>query len=108
MTGCGIPAVVWEHISRWCKVPPIFGFSVLLELHKTTKLGVVEKEAFHGIITIACWRLWKAKNEKVFDGKEVIVKEIIGDIKAYGFLWFKYRSKHKTLAWSNWCKFAFM
>ncbi|XP_076941741.1 uncharacterized protein LOC143611423 [Bidens hawaiensis] len=69
-TGCGVAAVVWEHVSRWCKVPPIYAFSVRdpLELHKSIKLGDVEKDAFHGIIVIACWSIWKARNNKVSKG----------------------------------------
>ncbi|XP_076926566.1 uncharacterized protein LOC143589796 [Bidens hawaiensis] len=82
-TGCMVATVVWDHISRWCKVPPVFSFSVrdLLNLHKSIKLGLVEKEAFHGIVIVACWRIWKARNEKVFEGKDVKIEEVIGDIK---------------------------
>ncbi|XP_076940478.1 uncharacterized protein LOC143609668 [Bidens hawaiensis] len=89
-TGCGVAAVVWEHISRWCKVPPIYGFSVrdFLELHKSIKLGDLEKDAFHGIIVIAYWSIWKARNNKVFKGIEIKVEDIIIDIKSLGFLWF--------------------
>ncbi|XP_076910753.1 uncharacterized protein LOC143568484 [Bidens hawaiensis] len=94
-TGCGDAALVWEHISRWWKVPPIYGFSVrdLLELHKSIKFGDVEKHVLHGIIVIACWSIWKAINDKVFEGIEVIVEDIIGDIKSLGFFWFKNMSK---------------
>ncbi|XP_076905161.1 uncharacterized protein LOC143560836 [Bidens hawaiensis] len=103
-------AIVWDHVSRWCKVPPIFGFSVrdVSDLHKSIKLGVVEKEAFHGIVIIACWEIWKAKNEKVFAGKEVKIEEIIGYIKLFAFLWYKHRSKKRPLDWSSWCKFELM
>ncbi|XP_076949911.1 uncharacterized protein LOC143622733 [Bidens hawaiensis] len=76
MTGCGVSSVVWDHISRWCKFPPIFGFTVrdLLELYKIINVVTIKKEALHGIIIIACWRIWKARNEKVFEGKAVNVK----------------------------------
>ncbi|XP_076936225.1 uncharacterized protein LOC143603273 [Bidens hawaiensis] len=109
-TGCMVAAIVWDHVSKWCRVPPIYGFSVrdLLELHKSCKLGLVEKEAFHGIVIIVCWRVWKARNEKVFEGKDIKIEDIIGDIKSLGFLWFKYRSKNRSLDWSSWCKFKLM
>ncbi|XP_076921629.1 uncharacterized protein LOC143583114 [Bidens hawaiensis] len=110
MTGCGVSTMVWEHISRWCNVPPIFGFSVrdILELHKSTNIGANKKEVFHGIIIIALWKIWKARNEHVFEGKEINLFEIIGDIKASGFLWYKYSSKFRSLVWSNWCNFDFI
>ncbi|XP_076895079.1 uncharacterized protein LOC143547568 [Bidens hawaiensis] len=86
-TGCMVAAVVWENISRWCKVPPIFGFSVrdLLELHKVNYIGANKNEVLHGIIIIACWTIWKARNEKVFEGKDVKIEEIIADIKSFIF-----------------------
>ncbi|XP_076955773.1 uncharacterized protein LOC143630728 [Bidens hawaiensis] len=86
-TGCAVEAIVWDHISRWCKIPHIFSFSVtnLLELHKTVKLGKKEKKVFHGLVIVACWIIWKARNEKVFEGKEVNIEDLIGDIKSLGF-----------------------
>ncbi|XP_076881447.1 uncharacterized protein LOC143529564 [Bidens hawaiensis] len=109
-TGCLVAAVVWEHVSRWCKIPPIFGFSVrdLLELYKTIEIGETKKEALHGIVIMACWRIRKAGNEKVFNSKVVNLEEIIGDIKSLGFLWFKNKSKNRSIEWMNWCRFDFM
>ncbi|XP_076900492.1 uncharacterized protein LOC143554672 [Bidens hawaiensis] len=109
-TGCFVSTIVWDHISRWCKIAPIYGFSVrdMLEFHKIIKLGEIEKEVFHRIIIIGCWRIWKARNEKVFEGKEVKVEEIIGDIKVLGFLWFNKRSKYRSVDWLKWYKFDFM
>ncbi|XP_076890001.1 uncharacterized protein LOC143540934 [Bidens hawaiensis] len=49
-----------------------------------------------------------ARNEKVFEGKDIKIEDIIGDIKSLGFLWFKYRSKNRFLDWSSWCKFKLM
>ncbi|XP_076927157.1 uncharacterized protein LOC143590618 [Bidens hawaiensis] len=109
-SSCYIATMVWESIKRWCKVHSNFGLSArdLLEWYNSVGLGNREKEAFHGIVVIACWRLWKARNDKKFEGKEVKIEEIIGDIKSLGFLWYKHRSKYKTIGWSNWCKFSFM
>ncbi|XP_076948386.1 uncharacterized protein LOC143620614 [Bidens hawaiensis] len=109
-THCAFAAIVWEHISRWCKIPHIFSFSVknLLELHKTVKLGEKEKEVFHGLVIVACWRIWKARNEKVYEGKEVKIEDLIGDIKSLGVFWFLNRGKNKILDWSKWCKFELM
>ncbi|XP_076954216.1 uncharacterized protein LOC143628536 [Bidens hawaiensis] len=92
-TGCLVASVVWDHISQWCKVPPIFGFTVrdLLDLYKSMELGDVEKEVFHGIVIVACWRIWMARNEKFFKGKEVKIEELIGDIKSSGYFWYKFR-----------------
>ncbi|XP_076905265.1 uncharacterized protein LOC143560980 [Bidens hawaiensis] len=106
-SGCLVALRVWEFVGHWCKAPPVFVFSVrdLLELHLASGLGVLEKKILQGVVIIACWRIWKARNEKVFKGKEIKIEEIIGDIKSLGFLWFKNRSKCKSIDWLKWCKF---
>lgn len=86
-----IVVVVWDHITR-CKVDPICGFTLtdLLELCNSIGFGVVE-EACHRSVIIGC-RIWKAKNEKVFEAKEVEIEEIIRGIKSFRFLWYKQMS----------------
>ncbi|XP_076914681.1 uncharacterized protein LOC143573769 [Bidens hawaiensis] len=58
----------------------------------------VKKEVFQGIIVIACWRIWKARNELIYENKSVIVEEIIEDVKVLGFLWYCNRPKLKRVS----------
>ncbi|XP_076890778.1 uncharacterized protein LOC143541995 [Bidens hawaiensis] len=85
--GCSVAYKVWSWVS-WCKVHRFFGFSIrdLVELHNIVSLSLVKKEVFQGIIFIACWRIWKARNELIYEDKPVIVEEIIEDVKVLGFL----------------------
>ncbi|KAL8245015.1 hypothetical protein R6Q59_011273 [Mikania micrantha] len=61
---------LWQQISIWCKVTPIFAFEVrdLLELFKVHPVKESHKKVFHSIIITACWCLWKLRNEVVFNG----------------------------------------
>lgn len=106
-TGCAVTAVVWENISWWCKIPHIFAFSVrdLLDISDFVDLEASEKDIIHGIIIIACWRIWKTRNERLYGGKEVKIGEIIGDIKSLWLLWFKNWSKCNDVDWFVWCNF---
>ncbi|KAM0009097.1 putative RNA-directed DNA polymerase [Helianthus debilis subsp. tardiflorus] len=107
-TACQFSALVWMKISRWCRVPDLVAFSVrdILEFHEFCGLNGWRLLAFKGIMIIACWQLWKARNNQVFANKATTVEEVVSSVKSIGFLWFKYRSKCKDVTWSNWCNFV--
>ncbi|KAJ0837013.1 putative reverse transcriptase zinc-binding domain-containing protein [Helianthus annuus] len=107
-TSCMISAVLWQKVSSWCRVPPIFAFSVrdLLVLHKSGPLKAKERLVFQGIIRVACWCLWLARNNARFLGKEVKVEAIFSEVRFLGFLWFKHRIRNNPISWSDWCKYV--
>ncbi|KAI3820804.1 hypothetical protein L1987_08352 [Smallanthus sonchifolius] len=109
-TGCGISAGVWHGISRWCRIRDIFAFHVkdLVDMHEVSGVSGNKKMVLHGVIIIACWRLWRARNDTVFSRKEPNVVEIIADIKILGFLWYNNRFKHGVVDWDRWCNFDVM
>ncbi|XP_021971859.1 uncharacterized protein LOC110867019 [Helianthus annuus] len=109
-SACYTASVVWNHISRWAKVQNLFffGFKDIVEIHEHVGLSGEKKEAFKGIVRIAVWLIWKARNKARFENKEVRADVIISELKASGFLWFKSRSRFKNLSWQNWCKFVIM
>ncbi|XP_076909897.1 uncharacterized protein LOC143567303 [Bidens hawaiensis] len=110
LSGCLVSSLVWQQISVWCRIPQIFAFSSkdIMEIHSSMDLGKREKEILHGIIIIGSWRIWKARNLKLFEEIEVKIEDIMRDIKALGFLWLKNRSKIGDLVWDNWCRNALM
>ncbi|XP_021995690.1 uncharacterized protein LOC110892858 [Helianthus annuus] len=96
--------VLWNFVSKWCRVPQIFAFSVqdLLESYVTCGLKEPEKLIFQGVLIIACWSLWKVRNEARFRNVPVKIEKVISEVKALGFLWVKNRTKFKKLSWENW------
>ncbi|XP_076918379.1 uncharacterized protein LOC143578784 [Bidens hawaiensis] len=98
---CSVAAMVWSWVSSWCKVYQFFGFSIkdLVELHNIVALPHAKKEVLQGIIFIGCWRIWKARNELIFENKSVSLEEIIEDIKVLGFMWYYNRPKLKWVSW---------
>ncbi|XP_022004376.1 uncharacterized protein LOC110901927 [Helianthus annuus] len=106
-TGCAIAAGVWQAVSTWCGIPHIFAFTVkdLLEMHKLIPMSARRKEVLRGVIIIACWRIWKARNERIFEDIKSSVAEIVADLKVLGFLWLKNRQKSVFVEWKDWCKF---
>ncbi|XP_076930153.1 uncharacterized protein LOC143594820 [Bidens hawaiensis] len=87
-SGCMVVCRVWNAITSWCKIPRFFVFSVLDVLQIINHMAESEKkkEVVYGIIVIACWRIWKARNEKVFNGADSNVVQIISDVKSMGYL----------------------
>ncbi|KAJ0853631.1 putative reverse transcriptase zinc-binding domain-containing protein [Helianthus annuus] len=108
--GCFVAANVWHGISKWCRIPDIFAFSLsdLLDMHKNLGVSEKKKDAVHGIIIIACWSIWRARNKLVFSNCPVKIESILSEIKVLGFLWFSNRSKHKGIGWEDWCSFVNM
>ncbi|KAJ0615775.1 putative reverse transcriptase zinc-binding domain-containing protein [Helianthus annuus] len=107
LTGCFMAMGVWNEISTWCKIPRPFVFYVndLVHLHEHSGVSGVKKTIFHGIIIITCWRLWRARNDKLFNSKDPNVVELVAEIKSLGFLWYKYRFKGGVVDWTRWCMF---
>ncbi|XP_022031380.1 uncharacterized protein LOC110932345 [Helianthus annuus] len=102
---CRIAASVWEKISEWVKIPPIFAFSFrdILSIHEGVGANRKTKDIIRGLIMIACWCIWKARNEKYFSSGKGCSAEIFGEVESLGYLWLKCRSIHKGIVWSEWC-----
>ncbi|KAJ0704409.1 putative reverse transcriptase zinc-binding domain-containing protein [Helianthus annuus] len=110
LTGCVTSMGVWSAIATCCKIPRPFVFHVkdLVDLHDQSGVLGVKKTLLHGIIIITCWRLWRARNEKLFNSKNSNVVEMVADIKSLGFLWYKHRFKEGVVDWRRWCLFDVM
>ncbi|XP_076919810.1 uncharacterized protein LOC143580751 [Bidens hawaiensis] len=87
-TGCGFSMTVWEGILRWCSLPNFFVFSLkdVIEMHRMDGLSPLRKEIIRGVVMTCCWRIWRARNEMIFDDKRCKVVEIVADVKAISFL----------------------
>ncbi|XP_021996032.1 uncharacterized protein LOC110893224 [Helianthus annuus] len=105
-SACSIAASVWEKISDWIKIPPVFAFSFgdILSTHERVGENRKAKDIIRGLLMIACWCIWKACNEKFFSNGKGCSTEIFGEVKSIGFRWLKCRSSHKSIVWSEWCK----
>ncbi|KAJ0805638.1 putative RNA-directed DNA polymerase [Helianthus annuus] len=109
-TACSVSCGVWSVVSNWCKVPQIFAFTFkdLLELGSNISGSIAKKKAFYGVVIIVCWRIWKARNDKIFSNKSTKVMDMVSDVKAFCFLWFRNRCKRYEVDWEEWCRFDLM
>ncbi|XP_035843169.1 uncharacterized protein LOC110887759 [Helianthus annuus] len=109
-TSCGVSAVIWQKIQVWCKSSNLFIFSFrdILEVYNWVGLEGHKKEVFHGIAILACWRIWKARNALVFEGKPFVINEVFSDIRSWGFVCYNNRMKDKCIDWKDWCRFVIL
>ncbi|KAJ0878597.1 putative RNA-directed DNA polymerase [Helianthus annuus] len=107
---CRIADLVWHKVSRWCRIPTIYAFSTkdLFEVHKFSHMSRTDSKVLQGIIIIACWCIWLARNKAVFEGYQAKAEEIFGNVRSMGFFLFKHRSLFQSISWSDWCKFVIM
>ncbi|KAM0043799.1 hypothetical protein Hdeb2414_s0010g00345591 [Helianthus debilis subsp. tardiflorus] len=58
--------------------------------------------------TVLChffWRIWFARNDKIFKGKATTTRSIVKGIKQDVFLWLSTRINVSRDVWRNWCRF---
>ncbi|KAL8214499.1 hypothetical protein R6Q57_003948 [Mikania cordata] len=67
--------MIWQRISSWCKLQPIYVFSVkdLLQIHGLGNWCERKKEAIHAMILTAMWCIWKDRNEFIVGGFSFLV-----------------------------------
>ncbi|MFS7977409.1 hypothetical protein Hanom_Chr10g00903631 [Helianthus anomalus] len=61
------------------------------------------------IVNLVCiatvWRIWNARNVKVFEDVFIPIMRTVDLIKEDSYLWICNRSKMKKPKWENWVKF---
>ncbi|KAL8242915.1 hypothetical protein R6Q59_013217 [Mikania micrantha] len=87
-TFCYAANIVWQFVSSWCKMQPIFVFSiqVLLEIHRSANGEHLKRKAIHVVILTAIWCLWRSRNERIFKGRRVSILSLKEEIKSLSFL----------------------
>ncbi|KAJ0758378.1 putative reverse transcriptase zinc-binding domain-containing protein [Helianthus annuus] len=105
-SGCEMSLRVWNRLCEWANIPHIFAFSFgdLVEHYKFCPGNKEYKEVVRGLIIVACWCIWNARNAKFFSSKETSWEKIFGEVRSLGFFWLKNRSKHRNIVWVEWCK----
>ncbi|XP_076941389.1 uncharacterized protein LOC143610930 [Bidens hawaiensis] len=98
-SSCEVAGHIWSLFESWTSVPSGVCSSVfeLSRLHLTASLPQGKKEAVQGLVITICWRLWKAGNDLVFSNIPVRIVDIVSDIMALGFFWYKNRHRLKPV-----------
>ncbi|XP_022019708.1 uncharacterized protein LOC110919757 [Helianthus annuus] len=101
---CTLSKSIWWNILAWVKLPVDVEFGSCKEAigRKGSK---VWKKVINLIFQSIMWHIWKARNEKEFNGVLLSGNVVVEDIKADAYLWLKSRSKFDKLDWGRWADF---
>nr|KAJ0198411.1 hypothetical protein LSAT_V11C700373740 [Lactuca sativa] len=93
-----VRCLVWKHVFLWCGI--IFSDLQNIEetIHFAANWGRCPKKRKR--LTAICygtlWNLWRAGNDRLFQGRFVHPSRVVDNIKASVFTWIKYRSRGCT------------
>lgn len=106
-TSCYMASMIWQKISIWCNIPPIYAFTMkdLLQIHNNIGENGRKKKLIRVVIIAACWIIWKARNELIFAGKRTNLDAIFSEIQATTYTWVKHRLKGEDWNWEKWVNF---
>jgi hypothetical protein len=109
LVGCHLAKDVWDWLWRWCGIPNNSVDSIVELLEFVNGWGSSSKRRV--MLTAICygalWRLWLARNERVFQNRCFSASGIMEDIISLVFMWFKHRGKLGKCNWSLWCSSPF-
>ncbi|XP_021975320.1 uncharacterized protein LOC110870447 [Helianthus annuus] len=95
---------VWWNILAWIRIP-FLNCNNLKEFISQINQSLGDKtwkKIVYTTVSSMVWRLWKARNDKVFNGSFIPVSKTVELIKEDSFLLICNRSKLKKPTWENW------
>ena len=102
---CKIFGSVWYYISRWLGLSTIFPFSVGDHFNQFTIDGGVSK-ARRSILQVlwyaTMWKIWKERNNMLFNGKECSIMQMVDKIKSLTFMWLKAKFPSLPFNYHGW------
>ena len=95
---CNILGSVWHSIYRWIGVPVTNPFSVPDHFNQFSYSGGIgnKRRSLLQVIWYATvWKIWKERTDRLFNGSESPVLQVVDRIKAISYMWLK--EKYITL-----------
>ncbi|XP_021979157.1 uncharacterized protein LOC110875266 [Helianthus annuus] len=108
---CSFAKQIWEAVLGWVKYNEInLGESIKQVLHEVNDLqrGRNKRKIIHAFVLQTMWRLWKVRNDKIFNGKTGVIQNVIEGIKEESYQYVKERSRFKAISREQWWDFNFI
>ncbi|KAJ0476714.1 hypothetical protein HanRHA438_Chr13g0596691 [Helianthus annuus] len=99
---------IWWNILAWTKLPinlPFISIAEALECIDNQSGSFTWKKIIKVVFQTTMWHIWKARNDKEFNGIQKTGGKVVEEIKADTFLWLKPRSKFSNIVWERWENF---
>jgi hypothetical protein len=96
---------VWYHIYRWIGISTTMPLLVLDHFNQFRDVGGVSKRrrSILQVISFATvWKIWKERNNKLFNGTECSIVQVVDKIKSLTFMWLKAKFANLSLNYHGW------
>ncbi|GJY66435.1 RNA-directed DNA polymerase, eukaryota [Tanacetum coccineum] len=106
---CDVARVVLRKICRWWDLDwqEICSFSDWDAWFLSFRLSSRLKSILEGVFYVAWWRIWRLRNQLVFDALPPNRSTIFDDIVSWSFLWCSSRC-NRVLSWEYWLKIPYL
>ncbi|XP_022014109.1 uncharacterized protein LOC110913594 [Helianthus annuus] len=106
--GYSLSKSIWRNIVVWLKLPRSTEFRECrdtLEYVNDLPGSKEWKRVINAVFQTTMWNIWKARNEKEFEGNTRSGNSIVESTMADSFIWLKSRSKFQDIVWERWVDF---
>ncbi|GKA20408.1 RNA-directed DNA polymerase, eukaryota [Tanacetum coccineum] len=106
---CDVARVVLRKICRWWDLDwqEICSFSDWDAWFLSFRLSSRLKSILEGVFYVAWWRIWRLRNQLVFDASPPNRSTIFDDIVSWSFLWCSSRC-NRVFSWEYWLKIPYL
>ncbi|KAJ0837236.1 putative RNA-directed DNA polymerase [Helianthus annuus] len=99
---------IWWNILAWVRIrfpADSNNLSSLISYIDNNPGGKVWRKIVGMIAIATVWKIWSARNKKVFEDIFIPVSKIVDQIKEETFMWVNNRANLKATSWGNWKSF---
>ncbi|MFS8020082.1 putative reverse transcriptase zinc-binding domain-containing protein [Helianthus anomalus] len=99
---------VWWNLLTWMRISfpiEISKFGDLIGFIQNKPGSAKWKRVVYTVALATCWRIWKGRNDMVFEGRFVLVSNIVEQVKEDVLLWVSNWSTVPKPSWEEWRSF---
>ncbi|XP_071704229.1 uncharacterized protein [Rutidosis leptorrhynchoides] len=101
---CKFASDVWDRIRNWWGIDNLM-IDNLSDLSKATNSNFKHPDIaliWQSVIWVACYLIWKNRNNKVFNNNSTSPPKLLSDIQSKCYEWINYRGKSVSIEWLTW------
>nr|GEY22807.1 RNA-directed DNA polymerase, eukaryota [Tanacetum cinerariifolium] len=95
---CPLATSIWRSVFKWTDLPlpdsnnqnDTFNWLDHVRLNSASKM------ILHSIFGVVVWMLWRFRNNKIFEDKKMLQKDLLDQIVDVSFLWFSSRNRNSN------------
>lgn len=105
LVSCPTIRSLWCKVFGWCSISPpvVQSCRDLIDFAATWGRCPKKKRLLIAIIYAGFWNIRKARNDLIYNRRNLLIPSFFYSIKSIVFVWYKYRGNRGNLNWDLWC-----